>query len=70
MTFEERLERLEAIANALDRQDLSLERALALFEEGIAALREASAELARAEGRVRLLVEQSGGVFELTDDRE
>ena len=68
-TFEENLERLEAIAGALDRDDLSLEQALALFEEGIVKLKDASAELARAEGRVRMLVEKAEGVFEVSDDR-
>ena len=68
MTFEENLVRLEAIASALDRDDLSLEQALALFEEGIAKLKDASAELTKAEGRVKLLVEKSAGVFEVTDD--
>jgi exodeoxyribonuclease VII small subunit len=67
-SFEETLERLEAIAAALDRDDLSLEQALALFEEGIAKLKDASAELGRAEGRVRQLVERADGVFEVTDD--
>jgi exodeoxyribonuclease VII small subunit len=69
MTFEDNLTRLEAIATALDRDDLSLEKALALFEEGIARLKDASAELAKAEGRVRQLVEKSEGIFEVTDDR-
>jgi len=69
MTFEEDLKRLEAIAEALDRDDLSLEQALALFEEGIARLKDASAQLTKAEGRVRQLVEKSQGVFEVTDDR-
>lgn len=68
MTFEENLVRLEAIASALDRDDLSLEQALALFEEGIAKLKDASAELTKAEGRVKLLVEKSAGVFEVTDE--
>ena len=69
MTFEENLKRLEGIAAALDRDDLSLEEALALFEEGIAKLKEASRELAAAEGRVQQLVEKSANVFEVTDDR-
>ena len=69
MTFEQNLERLESIAAALDREDLSLDQALVLFEEGIAALKAANAELAMAEGRVKTLVEQSKGVFEVTDDR-
>ena len=69
MTFEQNLARLEAIATALDRDDLALEQALALFEEGIALLKSASGELATAEGRVTLLVEKADGVFEVTDDR-
>lgn len=70
MTFEENLERLEQIASSLDRDDLSLEQALTLFEEGIAKLKAASAELAKAEGRVAKLVEKAEGVFEVreTDD--
>jgi exodeoxyribonuclease VII small subunit len=69
MTFEQNLQRLEQIASSLDRDDLSLEQALTLFEEGIAKLRAASAELAGAEGRVARLVEKAEGVFEVTDDR-
>ncbi|MFI5310545.1 MAG: exodeoxyribonuclease VII small subunit [Gemmatimonadales bacterium] len=68
-SFEENLQRLEAIAASLDRDDLSLEQALSLFEEGIAKLKEASAELTKAEGRVKTLVEKAAGVFEVTDDR-
>jgi exodeoxyribonuclease VII small subunit len=68
MTFEENLARLEQIAGSLDRDDLSLEQALTLFEEGIAKLKAASAELAKAEGRVSKLVEKAEGVFEVTDD--
>jgi exodeoxyribonuclease VII small subunit len=69
MTFEENLARLEAIAASLDRDDLSLEQALALFEEGIGKLKDASAELARAEARVKTLVEKAEGVFEVADER-
>jgi exodeoxyribonuclease VII small subunit len=65
MTFEQSLQRLEQIAAALDRDDLPLEEALKLFEEGIARLREASAALADADGKVRTLIEQAEGVFEV-----
>ena len=68
MTFEKNLERLEQIAASLDRDDLSLEQALTLFEEGIAKLKEASAELEKAEGRVARLVEKAQGVFELEEE--
>ncbi len=64
MTFEQTLKRLEEIATALDRDDVPLEQALVLFEEGIARLREASAALGEAEGKVRTLIEQADGVFE------
>lgn len=64
MTFEQTLARLEQIAASLDRDDLPLEDALKLFEEGITRLREASAALADADGKVRTLIEQSDGVFE------
>jgi len=64
MTFEQTLARLEAIAAAMDRDDVPLEEALTLFEEGIARLREASAVLTDAEGKVQTLVEAVDGVFE------
>ena len=64
MSFEQSLTRLEQIANALDRDDLPLEEALKLFEEGIARLREANAALQDAEGKVKTLLEQAEGVFE------
>ena len=64
MTFEQTLARLEQIAAALDREDLPLEEALKLFEEGIARLREATASLADADGKVRTLIEQAEGLFE------
>ena len=69
MTFEERLQRLDAIVRELSGEKLELTRALALFEEGVDCLREASQELSRAEARVQRLVERDDGSFELTDHR-
>ena len=68
MSFETDLERLEQIAAALDRADLTLDESLALFEEGIARLRAASEALARAEGRVTTLVERADGALEEQGD--
>jgi exodeoxyribonuclease VII small subunit len=68
MSFEKDLARLEQIAAALDRADLSLDESLALFEEGIKRLRDASDALAKAEGRVTTLVEQANGALEERDD--
>ena len=67
MSYEQSVRRLEAIVAELDAGDLELAKALSLFEEGIKCLRDASAELGAAEVRVKALVEQSHGVFELPD---
>ncbi len=66
-SFETTLSRLEQIASALDRDDLPLEEALLLFEEGIAKLREATRQLAEADGKVQTLIEQAQGVFEVRE---
>ncbi|WP_275828535.1 exodeoxyribonuclease VII small subunit [Roseisolibacter sp. H3M3-2] len=65
MTFEATLARLQEIVDSLEHDELALDRALQLFEEGVAKLREASGELARAEAQVRLLVERTDGTFDL-----
>jgi exodeoxyribonuclease VII small subunit len=65
MTFESDLKRLEAIVAELEQTDLPLDRALQLFEEGVARLRSASEMLNQAEGRVHQLLEQADGTFRL-----
>ena len=67
MSFEDSLDRLETIVAELDGDALELDRALALFEEGLAKLRIASAELDRAEAQVKLLVENADGTFDLAE---
>jgi exodeoxyribonuclease VII small subunit len=67
MTFEDALRRLEAIVAELEGEELELERALALFQEGVECMRSASGELARVETEVQRLVERPDGSFELTD---
>jgi exodeoxyribonuclease VII small subunit len=69
MTFEESLARLEEIVAELDGDELDLDRALALFEEGVERLRAASQELARADAQVKLLVERADGTFDLDELR-
>jgi len=70
MSFEARIERLEAIAARLEDDDLDLDTALALFEEGVAELRAASAVLARAETRLKQLNEAADGVFRIDELRD
>jgi exodeoxyribonuclease VII small subunit len=56
MSLEARLQRLEAIVGNLEAEELQLDRALALFEEGVAHVREAEKVLAAAELRVEELL--------------
>ncbi len=66
-TYEQELARLEQIVADLERNDLELDRALALFEEGVTRLRGASAALERAEAHVKLLTETGDGRFIVSD---
>lgn len=65
--FEARLERLEAIVRELDDEDVPLDRALTLFEEGVGELKAAQASLAQAEATLKVLVEQADGTFALNE---
>jgi exodeoxyribonuclease VII small subunit len=51
--FGEQLERLEAIVRKLEAEDLDLDEALKLFEEGIERLRVAREQLTQAEVKVK-----------------
>jgi exodeoxyribonuclease VII small subunit len=62
-SFEASITRLEEIVEQLDGDHLPLDDALRLFEQGLAELRAATAELSRAEAQVRQLVEQADGTF-------
>lgn len=70
MSFELRLKRLEEIVSELESEQIELDRALALFEEGVACLRAATEELGKVDARVQRLVERTDGTFEVTDLRE
>jgi exodeoxyribonuclease VII small subunit len=54
-TLESALDRIEEITRQLDRGDLELEQALALYEEGVQLLRGAEGLLNRAEQRIHQL---------------
>ena len=66
-SFRQALERLEAVVRELERSDVDLDRALALFEEGVRELREARALLEEAELKVRTVVEKADGSLGLED---
>lgn len=58
--FEECLQRLEKIVDELEKGELPLEKALGLFEEGIALSASCRKELESAEGKVEILLKQNG----------
>jgi exodeoxyribonuclease VII small subunit len=60
-TLEQRLARIEEITALLESDRLELEQALALFEEGVAHLREADRVLREAELRIERLIAGPGG---------
>lgn len=68
--LEARLSRLEAIVERLERDDLDLESALGLFEEGIGHVREANAVLERTKLRVEKLVTELDGSVTLQQASE
>lgn len=74
LSFEQILERLEAVVGTLEQGDAPLEQALSAFERGVALARLGSRRLDEAERRVELLLSDEDGVRtrpidkELTDD--
>jgi len=63
----EELARLEEIVRKLEAEDVELDTALALFEEGVARLRAARERLGAAELKVQAVLEEAGGDIRLTD---
>jgi exodeoxyribonuclease VII small subunit len=61
------LRRLEDIVRGLESDDLDLDQALALFEEGIGVLRDARGRLEKAEFRVQQVLEDAAGELHATD---
>jgi exodeoxyribonuclease VII small subunit len=66
-SLQEDLARLDAIVRALEANDLDLDRALALFEEGVERLRTARERLQSAELRLRQLREAADGSVRIDD---
>ncbi len=58
--FEESLQRLEKVVAELEKGDISLEKSLGLFEEGMRLSHACRKELEEAEGKVEILLKQNG----------
>ena len=67
MSFDQSLTRLEEIVRELERNDVDLEQALRLFEDGITHLRSAGAALKMIDARVQQLVEAADGSFSVVE---
>ncbi|MGH7538681.1 MAG: exodeoxyribonuclease VII small subunit [Gemmatimonadales bacterium] len=65
--FAQDLERLEQIVRRLEAEELDLDEALRLFEEGVERLRAARERLSAAELRVRQVVADQGGKLRVED---
>jgi exodeoxyribonuclease VII small subunit len=56
--FEERLDRLETLAERIKESDLPLEEAVSIFEEGVKLAKGLERDLDRIQGRVEILLNQ------------
>ena len=66
-TIAEDLARLEEIVRRLEADDVELDAALALFEEGVTRLREARERLTAADLKVQAVLEEAGGDLRVRD---
>jgi len=67
VSFGPELSRLEEIVRELESEDLELDEALRLFEEGVSRLRAARERLAQAELKVQAVLQEAGGDIRLKD---
>jgi len=65
MNIEQALKKLEEITARLEQADLSLDEALALFEEGLPLAASIREDLEKAKLRIEKVIEMTKGAFEL-----
>lgn len=61
--FEESLENLEKIIEQLEGDELTLDKALTYFEEGIGYMRQCDGHLKTAQGKIKELLQGENGEF-------
>lgn len=59
-SFEQNIAELEAIVQRLEHGELSLDQALAQFEQGVSLARQSQQQLQHAEQKVQLLTQTNG----------
>lgn len=62
-TFEEAIKRLEEIVNELEKEDVPLEKSLALFEEGVKLSRFCREKLDAVEKKIDILLKDEKGLI-------
>ena len=67
MKIDETLRKLEEITKRLEEEDLPLEDALRLFEEGIALAAKIKTELDQAKLKIQQVIQKAKDVFSLED---
>lgn len=67
LSYEEALERLEAIVSQLEDGELSLEESLKLFKEGMELNKFCAGLLTKAQGEVKKVIEESAEEYTLED---
>lgn len=63
LTFEQALKRLEEIVEALETDDLDLEKSVQFYEEGVSMYRHCTQQLQRAEKRIDILQASDDGTL-------
>ena len=64
-SFEAMLDRLQQIADQLEQGTVPLDKALALYEEGVALASKCAERLSTAEATVKELTKKADGLFDL-----
>ncbi len=67
MKIDDSLGRLEEITKRLEQDDIPLEEALVLFEEGVSLATKVNSALDEARLRVKTVLEQTKGSFAIDD---
>lgn len=69
-SFESNLKKLEALTRKLESEDISLDEAIALFEEGVKLVKLLQGKLNEAERKVEILIKETEEKFHLEDFEE
>ncbi len=70
ISIEKNIKRMEEIVDKLENEELDIEKALSLFEEGIGISQKCHQRLGELEKRVRLLAKDSEGNLVESDMKE